>query len=57
MLKKRSIKWKMTILSAIVIFLIFMICNIIQLIPHPNPNIQTRREIIIKTFRGDSGLF
>ena len=32
MLKKLSIKWKMTILSAIVIFLIFMICNIIQLI-------------------------
>ena len=32
MLKKLSIKWKMTILSAVVIFLIFMICNIIQLI-------------------------
>ena len=32
MLKKLSIKWKMTILSAIAIFLIFMICNVIQLI-------------------------
>ncbi len=32
MLKKLSIKWKMTILSSIAIFLIFMICNVIQLI-------------------------
>ena len=32
LLNKLSIKWKMTILSAIVIFLIFMICNAIQLI-------------------------
>ena len=32
MLNKLSIKWKMTIWSAIIIFLIFMICNLIQLI-------------------------
>lgn len=32
MLDKLSVKWKMTILSAIVIFLIFMICNLLQLI-------------------------
>jgi two-component system, OmpR family, sensor histidine kinase ArlS len=32
MLNKLSIKWKMTILSAIVIFLIFIVCNLIQLI-------------------------
>ena len=32
MLNKLSIKWKMTIWSAILIFLIFMICNLIQLV-------------------------
>src|SRR6476620_12532610 len=32
MLNKLSIKWKMTIWSAIIIFLIFIICNLIQLI-------------------------
>ena len=32
MLNRLSIKWKMTIWSAILIFFIFMICNLIQLV-------------------------
>lgn len=32
MLNKLSIKWKMTIFSAVLIFIIFIICNLIQLI-------------------------
>ena len=48
MFKNRSIKWKMTILSAIAIFLIFMICNIIQLILIQTQTFKQEEQILLK---------
>ncbi|MFJ5624400.1 ATP-binding protein [Peribacillus loiseleuriae] len=47
-LNKLSIKWKMTILSAIVIFLIFMICNVIQLILIQTLTVKQEEEALLK---------
>lgn len=48
LVNKLAIKWKMTILSAIVIFLIFMICNAIQLILIQALTAKQERESLLK---------